>query len=357
MKDFVGRVRPKAVTRHSTASLAVLGYAMLSIADPTYISAASAQPAFEGKQITIVVGFSPGGTYDSMARLYARHLVRHLPGKPTAIVRNMPGAGSQIAANHVYAAAPKDGTTLGIVGGNVAIEPLLEPEKARYDARKFAWIGGRSRDHILCVVWNTVPVRSFADLAGREIVVGATGPGSRTLTNPKVLNDEAGARFKIVSGYPGGNEITMALEKREVEGYCGWALGSIKQRAPHWLKDGTIRPLVNFSYVASPELSGVPLAHDLAKSGTGREAIRFLEADSVLAWPMLAPPDLAPERVAELRAAFDAVMQHPETKADAERQKLELDAVPGREIQELVDRLYRVQPAVIDYVRRINAGK
>ena len=320
-------------------------------------SPATAQGAFEGRQISIVVGFTPGGTYDAMARLYARHLVKYLPGKPTAVVRNMPGAGSLVAATHVYSAAPKDGTTLGIVGGNVAIEPLLDPDKARYDSRKFAWIGGRSRDHILCLVWHTVPVRTFADLALREVVVGATGPGSRTLTNPKVLNDQAGARLKIVSGYPGGNEITAALEKGEVEGYCGWALGSIKQRAPDWLRDGRIRPLVNFSYTASPDLPAVPLAHDLAKSATGREAIRFLEADSVLAWPMLAPPDMAAGRIADLRSAFDRMMADAEFKADAGRQGLEIEPVAGHEIQDLVEGLYRVRPDVIDYVRMINAGK
>jgi tripartite-type tricarboxylate transporter receptor subunit TctC len=329
----------------------------LSCCVTAFAAPACAQGAFEGKQISIVVGFSPGGTYDAMARLYARHMVKYLPGKPTAIVRNMPGAGSQVAANHLYSAAPKDGTTLGILGGNVAIEPLLSPDKARYDGRRFAWIGGRSRDHILCLVWHTVPVRSFADLATREVVVGATGPGSRTLTNPRVLNDQAGARLKIISGYPGGNEITLALEKGEVEGYCGWALGSIKQRAPHWLSEGKVRPLVNFSYVKPPDLPNVPLAHDLARTETGREAIRFLEADSVLAWPMLAPPDMAPERVAELRSAFDRMMKDPEALADAARQGLEMEPVAGAELQKLVESLYAAKPEVIDYVRRISTAK
>lgn len=329
----------------------------LSCCATVFVAPARAQGAFEGKQLSIVVGFSPGGTYDAMARLYARYMVKYLPGKPTAIVRNMPGAGSLVAANHVYSAAPKDGTTLGIVGGNVAIEPLLSPDKARYDGRRFAWIGGRSRDHILCLVWHTVPVRTFADLATREVVVGGTGPGSRTLTNPRVLNDQAGARLKIISGYPGGNEITLALEKGEVEGYCGWALGSIKQRAPDWLRDGRIRPLVNFSYVPAPDLPGVPLAHDLAKTETGREAIRFLEADSVLAWPMLAPPDMAPERVMELRSAFDQMMKDPEALAEAAKQGLEMEPVAGLELQKLVESLYAVKPEVIDYVRRISTAK
>ena len=311
----------------------------------------------EGKPLTIVVGFSPGGTYDATARLYARHIGRFLPGRPSAIVRNMPGAGGLVAANHLYSAAAKDGSTLGIVSGNVALAPLLDPAKAGYDARRFAWIGGRSRDHIVCLVWHTVPVATFADLARRETVVGATGPGSRTLTNPRVLNDQAGARLKIVSGYPGGNEITLALEKGEVEGYCGWALGSIKQRAADWLTRGLIRPLVNFSYTASKDLPGVPLAHELAGNDTGRAAIRVLEADSVLAWPLLAPPGLPPERVAELRYAFDRMLADAEMLAEAARQGLEIEPVSGQEIQDLVDGLYRVPPEVMDYVRRISGER
>lgn len=318
---------------------------------------AKAQDYWQGRQISIIVGFTPGGTYDAMARLYARYIGRFLPGAPAAIVRNMPGAGSQLAANHIYSAAPKDGTVLGIVGGNVAIEPILAGASAKYDSRNFAWIGGRSRDHILCLVWHTVPVKSIEDLKKRDTIVGATGPGSRTLTNPRALNDQVGTRLKVVSGYPGGNEITLALEKGEVEGYCGWALGSIKQRAPKWLSEGTVRPLVNFALQGTTELPGVPLAHDLATSDTGRQAIRFLEADSVLAWPMLAPPGMPPERIAELRSAFDRMHRDPELKADATRQGLEIDAVAGREIQDLVDQLYKTPADVIDYVRRINSGK
>jgi tripartite-type tricarboxylate transporter receptor subunit TctC len=171
-----------------------------------------------------------------------------------------------------------------------------------------------------------------------------------------VLNDQVGTRLKIVSGYPGGNEITLALEKGEVEGYCGWALGSIKQRKADWLRDGKIRPLVNFSLTGTSELKGVPLAHDLAKSDVGRQAIRFLEADSVLAWPMLAPPGMPPAIVAALRAAFDRTNADPELKAEAQRQGLEIDPVRGTEIQDLVDSLYRTPADVLDYVRRINAG-
>src|ERR1044071_9628110 len=229
-------------------------------------SAARAADFYQGKQVTVVVGFSSAGTYDATARLFARHIGKYLPGRPNVIVRNQPGAGSLIAANSLYASAPKDGTVLGVIGGGVVQEPLLGNAQASYDPRRFSWIGGRTRDNFLCLVWHTVPVQTLADVMKRETVVGATGPGSRTLTYPKALNELLGTKFKIVSGYPGGNEITLALERGEVEGYCGWALGSIKTRAPDWIRDGKIRPLAQFTLARAADLPNVPLATELAGS-------------------------------------------------------------------------------------------
>ena len=202
---------------------------------------ARAADFYQGKQITIVVGFTTGGTYDATARLWSRYLGKHLAGNPSVIVRNMPGSGSLVATNHLYNAAPRDGTELAVIGGGTVLEPLLGNQQAKYDGRRFNWIGGRSPDDFVCAVWHTVPVQTMQDVTKRETVVGSTGPGSRTLSYPKALNELLGTKFKIVTGYPGGNEITLALERGEVEGYCGWAVGSIKQRAPQWLKDGTVR--------------------------------------------------------------------------------------------------------------------
>jgi tripartite-type tricarboxylate transporter receptor subunit TctC len=320
-------------------------------------SAASAADFYQGKQVTIVVGFSAAGTYDATARLFARHLGKHLAGKPTVIVRNMPGAGSLVATNSLYSSLPKDGTTLGVVGGGIVLEPLLNNPQATYDARRFNWIGGRTPDNFLCLVWHTVPVNALQDVMRRETVVGATGPGSRTLTYPKALNELLGTKFKIVSGYPGGNEITLALERGEVEGYCGWALGSIKTRAPDWIRDGKIRPLAQFTLAKSGVLPNVPLATDLASTDNGRRAIEFFAADSVLAWPLVAPPDVPAERVAELRAAFNAMMQDPQLLAEAATQGLDIDPVSGAEIAGLVDRLYGTPADVLDLVRKINASR
>jgi tripartite-type tricarboxylate transporter receptor subunit TctC len=318
------------------------------------ITAAHAEDFYRGKQITILVGFTTGGTYDATARLWSRYLGKHLAGNPTVIVRNMPGSGSLVAVNHLYNTAPKDGTTLAVVGGGTVLEPLLGNAQAKYDPRRLNWIGGRSRDDFVCAVGKKVPVKSIEDVKTRETVVGATGPGSRTLTYPKALNELIGTKFKIVTGYPGGNEITLALERGEVEGYCGWALGSIRNRAPQWLTDGTIKVLTQFT-LGKPDLPDVPVASELPKTQAGRQAIELLSADSVLAWPLVAPPDLPAERVSELRTALAAAMKDPALIAEAAKLHLELGAVSGAEMQDVVKRVYTAPKAVVDVVKRIAA--
>jgi tripartite-type tricarboxylate transporter receptor subunit TctC len=318
--------------------------------------ASRADDFYRGKQVTIDVGFTAGGTYDASGRLFARFLEKHLAGNPTVIVRNMPGAGSLVAASNLFNTAPQDGTTLGVIGGGTVLESLLGNPQAKYDARKFAWIGGLSRDDFLCTVWHTVPVNSIADVIKRETAVGATGSGSRTMTYPQALNDLVGTKFKIVSGYPGGNELTLALQNGEVEGYCGWAIGSIRQREPQWLRDGTLKVLAQFT-LGKPALPDVPLASELPKTPEGRQAIDILAADSVLAWPLMAPPGLPAERVSELRAAFDTMMKDPELLDEAARQHLDVDAVSGSEMQSLIERLYGSPAPALELVRKINAGQ
>jgi tripartite-type tricarboxylate transporter receptor subunit TctC len=319
---------------------------------------AAAADFYQDKQVTIIVGFTPGGTYDLTARLYARHLGRHLPGKPGVLVQNMPGAGSLVAAANLYNVAPRDGTTLGVVGGGTVIEPLVgtaQGAQVKYDARRFTWIGGRTRDNFLCLVWQTVPVATIEDVKRREVVVGATGPGSRTMTFPRALNEFAGTRFKVVAGYPGGNEISMAMEKGEVEGYCGWSLDSLNSRAPDWLASGKVKPLAQFTLAKSGLLPNIPVAHELVGSDMARRALEVLESDSILAWPFIAPPDLPAERVNELRTAFAAVNQDPEFLAEARRLKLEIDPVGGSELQRVVDQLFATPRDVLDLVRKISA--
>jgi tripartite-type tricarboxylate transporter receptor subunit TctC len=309
-----------------------------------------AQEFFRGKQLTIVVGFSAGGGYDVTARLYARHYGRHIPGNPNVIVQNMPGAGSAVAAASLANSPPQDGTRLGIIAGGAVIDPLLGG-KARYDARTFHWIGGRSTEPSVCAIWHEMPVKTMQDAMTREAVVGASGPGSRTMTYPKLLNELTGTKFKVVTGYPGSNEITLAMERREVDGQCGISWGTLKARQA-WLRDGKVHLLTQFALTRAPDMAKVPLAGEFARNERDRKAIEFLESDAVFAWPMFAPPGAPAERVQELRKAFEAMLKDPQFLADAAKQNMDIDLVPGTELQKLVNELYATPPDVIEIVKR-----
>jgi tripartite-type tricarboxylate transporter receptor subunit TctC len=309
-----------------------------------------AQDFYRGKQVTIVVGFSAGGGYDLTARLYARHFGRHIPGNPTVIVSNMPGAGSAVAAASLATVPPQDGTRLGIIAGGAVIDPLLSG-KARYDARTFHWIGGRSPEPSVCAIWHEVPVRTMQEAMKREVIVGASGPGSRTMTYPKLLNDLTGTKFKIVTGYPGSNEITLAMERREVDGQCGISWGTLKSR-PSWLSNRKVYLLTQFALTRAPDMPNVPLAGEFARNERDRKAIEFLESDAVFAWPMFAPPGLPAERVQELRGAFERMLKDPEFLTDAAKQNMDIDLVPGTELQRLVGELYATPPEVIEVVKK-----
>jgi tripartite-type tricarboxylate transporter receptor subunit TctC len=292
-----------------------------------------------------------------MARFYAQHMGDYIAGHPTIIVQNMPGAGSLVATVNLFNNAPRDGTRLGVVGGGTVWRPILGNPQATYDSRQFAWIGGMSRDDITCVSWDTIPIHTIEDVIKRETVVGATGPGSRTLSIPKALNEILGTKFKIVSGYPGGTEIGLALQKGEVEAYCGWALGAIKRSAADAYRDHKLRFLVQFAATKDPELQDVPLGTDLAPDESARRVMEFLTSDSVLAWTLLAPPGLPQTRVAELRKAFDTMLKDPQIVAAGAKEQLEIDPVSGDELQQLVARLYTTPADVVARIKEITGEK
>jgi tripartite-type tricarboxylate transporter receptor subunit TctC len=320
-------------------------------------SAASAAPAhaadfYQGKQITIVVGFSVGGGYDATARLYSRHFGQHLAGHPTVIVQNMPGAGSALAASSLYGSPLRDGTRLGIVAGGAVIEPLFGGQQARYDARRFHWIGGRSSEPSVCATWHEAPVKTMQEATGRVSAMGASGPGSRTVTFPKLLNDLVGTRFRVVTGYPGSNEITLAMERGEVDGQCGISWGTVKTRHASWLREGKLNLMAQFALTRASDMPNVPLAGEFAKSDRDRKAIEFVVSDTVLAWPLFAPPGVPTERVTELRTAFEAMLKDPQFLADAAKQNLDVELVPGATLQKLVSDLYDTPDEVIQIVKR-----
>jgi tripartite-type tricarboxylate transporter receptor subunit TctC len=293
------------------------------------------------KNVDLYIGYSVGGGYDIYARLLARHLGRHLPGQPTVIPKNMEGAGSVRLANWMYKAAPRDGTALGTIGRGIPFDPLLGGQGSQFKATEFAWIGSANDEVSLCVAWRKSGITRFEQLYTRELIVGGSGATSDTDLFPKVMNGVLGTKFRLVTGYPGGNDITLAMERGEVDGRCGWSWSSIKTNHPGWVKDGTLKLLIQLSLAKHADLPDVPLIMDMVKSDEHRAILRVVFARQVMGRPFFAPPGLPAERVALLRKAFMETMKDRQFLAEAEKLKLEINPVSGEAVQQLVAEIYR----------------
>ena len=313
-------------------------------------SAARAQaPAgfYAGKTLEIYAGTSAGAGYDLYARLLARHMGKHLPGAPQIVVKNMTGAGGVRLANWLASAAPADGTAIGTFSRGVAFDQLLKPKSVTVDGRRLNWIGSISDEVSVCVAWHTSGVSTFDDVFARELTVGATGASGDTYIFAAVLNGVLNTKLKIVSGYPGGNEISLALERGEVQGRCGWSWSSLKAVQGKWVQDGQMKVLAQIALDKHPDLPNVPLALDYAKSPEQRDALSLVFARQAMAWPYAAPPATPPERLRELRAAFDAALTDPALLAEANKSNFEVRPVGGAQIEALLKRTYAVAPEVV----------
>ncbi|MEE8559803.1 MAG: tripartite tricarboxylate transporter substrate-binding protein [Alphaproteobacteria bacterium] len=309
-------------------------------------SAASVADFYKGKTIKFIISSSPGGGYDAYGRTLTRHLGRHIPGNPRFVPQNMPGAGGIKAANFLFNVAPKDGSVFGGVHRGIAMEPLFGNKQAKYQANEFNWLGSVNNEVSVCVSWGTVPVKTIQDAFKTELIIGGSGAND-TEAFPAVLNNVIGTKFKIISGYPSGTAVNLAMERREVDGRCGWSWSSVKTQKSDWIKNKTVNILLQMSLAKHPELPDVPLVMDFAKSDADKEVLKLVFARQVMGRPYLAPPGIPPERVAALRAAFDATMKDPKFIADIKKQKLELAPVSGTEIQKLVARIYATPKSVI----------
>jgi len=299
------------------------------------------------KPIELYVGYSVGGGYDVYARLIARHMGRHLPGNPVIVPKNMPGAGSLTLANWLYTAAPRDGTAFGTIGRGIAFDPLLGTEGTQFKANEFGWIGSANDEVSVCASWGKTGITRFEDFYSRTIFVGGTGAGADTDLFPKAMNAILGTKMKLVTGYPGGNDITLAMQRGEVEARCGWSWSSIKSGHMNWVKDGTIKLLVQLSLDKHADLPNVPLIMDFVKTPEQRAVLKLVFARQVMGRPFLAPPGLPPERLAALRRAFMATMTEPAFLAEAEKIKLEITPVTGEAVQKLVAEIYTTPPEIV----------
>jgi tripartite-type tricarboxylate transporter receptor subunit TctC len=295
---------------------------------------------YKGKTVEVYVGFSVGGAYDAYARLLARHMGKHIPGNPTLVVRNMEGAGSLRLANWLYNVAPKDGTAFGTIARGTAFDPLLGRGGAQFEATKFSWIGSANDEVSICVAWHTTPVNTFEDLRTKEMIVGGTGGSADTDQFPRIVNGVLGAKMRVVTGYPGGNDIVLAMERGEVQGRCGWSWSSVKATHPTWVEEKKIKILLQLSLAKHPDLPDVPLIMDLAKTEEQKQILRLIFARQVMGRPFVGPPGIPADRLAALRKAFMDTMKDAEFLAEADRGQFEITPVSGEEIQKLVAEVF-----------------
>ncbi|MFZ1921321.1 MAG: tripartite tricarboxylate transporter substrate-binding protein [Xanthobacteraceae bacterium] len=325
------------------------GIVALTAVSALTVPAAQAQSAAEfyaGKSIELDIGYSVGGGYDLYARLVAQHLGEHIPGHPTIVPRNMEGAASLRLANYLYAAAPHDGTVIGAISRGAAFDPLLDENGAQFDASKFSWIGSATNEVSVCVALQSSGIASFGEVLTKPLTIGATGVGDDTYQFPALMNAVLGTKFKIVTGYPGGNDITLAMERGEVQGRCGWSWSSVVATRMNWITSKKITVLVQMSLSKHPDLPNVPLIMDLAKTDQQRQIFKLIFARQVMGRPFAAPPGVPADRLAVLRQAFSETMKDKAFLADAEKRKFEINPVDGQQIQALVQEVYQTPAAV-----------
>ena len=302
---------------------------------------------YKGKAVELSVGFSGGGGYDIYARLLARHMSRHIPGNPTIVVRNMPGAGSLVLANWLNNVAPKDGTAIGAIGRGTPFDPLIGIEAAKFDPTKFIWLGSMNNEVSVCVSWHTSGIATFEQLREKELVVGGTGPSADTDQFPRIINQVLGTRFRIVSGYPGGNEVGLAMERGEVGGRCGWSWSSVILTRMEWIKQKRINILMQLALDKHDDLPNVPLVVDLARTEEQRAILRLIFARQALGRPFLLPPGVPQDRATALQSAFMATMKDKEFLVEAERAQLEITPLTGAAVQKIMEEATATDPAIL----------
>jgi len=310
---------------------------------------------YAGKTVQMMVGTSPGGGVDLIGRLVARHLQNHIPGKPTIVVQNVPGAGGNQMANHLFASAARDGTVIGAPLNGMPTGPLLTPKVSRFDPTQFTWIGSMYRSNNVAYVWHQSPVQSLEELKTREAIVGTSGPGSGSNDLSILARDVLGLKYRIVRGYKSSTEINIAMERGEVHAQIvGW--DSLKAQRPDWVRDKTITIIGHFSLEDPPELRPFARIVDLARTESDHQALRLVLARQAHGRLYFLPPGVSAARAAALRRAFDATMRDPAFVAEAAAMKVDVDPMTGEAVQALIEQVHRTTPAdVVERMRTMMA--
>jgi len=323
------------------------------------VGAARAQPDFfAGKQVTLLIGTTTGGGYDAYGRLLARHIGRHIPGHPSVIAKNMPGAGGVALANHLYNRAPKDGTEIGTVQNGLPFEKLfhmLSPggKAALFDSTRFGWIGSMTQTAFVTVTWHTSPTRTLKDAVARETILGASGTSADSYVLAMLSNNLLGTRFKVVVGYAGATEVDLAVENGEVEGEAGKDWTTLTSTRPQWIRDRQINIIVQMGLKPHAGIPGAPMAIEMARTPDDRHIMEIIFAKFGMSRPFMAPPGLPPGRLALLREAFDATLRDPAVLAEAKKLGMEINPVSGADVAALVTRMMNTPEALAQRARDV----
>jgi tripartite-type tricarboxylate transporter receptor subunit TctC len=329
----------------------------LLLALPQGAMAQSVADFYRGKNLNLIVGYSAGGGYDTYSRILARHLGKHIPGNPSIVVQNMPGAGSLKFANYLYNVAPKDGTTIGTFSRGMPMEPLIGGTNVQFDATKFTWLGSGTNETSVFVAWHTAPVKTWNDIVTKPFTVGGEGSGSDPDIYALLLKNAFGAKLKLISGYPGTAEIAIALERGEVDTRASWSWTSLKTLRPQWLAEKKVVLPVQLSLTKGADLQDVPLITEFADTEKKKQMLRLVLSRQEMARPYAAPPGLPPERAAALRKAFDDAWADPDLIAEMKARGQEVNPVSGAEIDRLLAELYATPKDVVEDTRKAIAGQ
>jgi tripartite-type tricarboxylate transporter receptor subunit TctC len=318
---------------------------------------AAAQDFFAGKTVTINVGSAAGGSYDLYARMAARHIGKHIPGNPAVIVRNMPGANSGVMANYIYEVAPKDGTALGAPLNTVPLTQLLEPDRVKFNSAEFNWIGAISSPANVLATWHTSGVKSIDDARAKEIQIGATTPGTTMEMYPLMANNLFGTKFKVITGYVGGAEINIAMERGEVLGRGANTYIAYRFQNADWIKDKKLNFVFQMTEERDPMMPDTPTLLEYAKTAEQRQIISMMVTTETIGRSLIAPAGVPPDRVALLRQALMAMVKDPEFLADVEKAQLEISPIPGEKLQQMVKNLVATPPDIVEKYKKAVAQK
>jgi len=321
-------------------------------------SSRSVENFYKDKRIRMLVGYGVGTGNDLYLRLLARHIGKYIPGRPTMVPENMPGAGGIVMFNYLYNIAPRDGTVIAHPSRSLVTEPLYGNEQARYDVANFGWLGSINRDVATCIVWARSGIKTIDDAKRREVAVGSTGASAESNYFAKLLNVTLGTRFKTVLGYPDSGAVGIAMERGELDGYCSFTWAAVKSARPNWIEQKQINVLLQLSMSKHPELPDVPLVADMARDEATRQIFTLAFGAQKMGRPVATTPGVPPERLEALRRAFDATMKDPDFREDARRGGLEVDGpITGEEIGQTLRDIYATPKAIVQKYEAIRAER